>query len=353
MPVVMDVDNFDFELPDRLIALRPVMPRDHARLLYVDAEGALYDHHIFDLPMLLRKGDVLISNNTKVLAARLRAKRRRGAHSAQIELTLTIPTDAGHWQCMLRPAKRVRAGDILEFENGTHAHVVARDGATVELDFGDDPQLIDALLRECGQMPLPPYIAAQRAPDSRDICDYQTLFARHAGAIAAPTAGLHFTRDLLDALTARGIICHEIPLHVGGGTFLPVKVNKIAEHVMHTEHGVLTRATADLLNAARAHGRRLIAIGTTSARLLESAVDDAGVFAPFSGETDIFITPGYRFRAIDMLLTNFHLPRSTLLMLVAAFAGLDVVRAAYGHAIDDAYRFYSYGDACLFAGGRK
>lgn len=349
----MRVDDFDFVLPEELIALRPIVPRDHARLLYVDEQFACHDYHIYDLPNILRAGDVIVSNNTRVLAVRLRARRVWSGVSslsggAEIDVTLTSALGGGYWQCFLRPARRVDIGDALIFANGTRAMIIARDGGCVDLDFGDDPDIVPSLLAACGEMPLPPYIANRRAGDARDMQDYQTLFARRDGAIAAPTAGLHFTDSVMAGLKARGVLWHEITLHVGIGTFLPVKVARVSEHVMHPEWGELSPGIADSLNTARGRGGRLIAIGTTSARLLESAARSDGQLMPFAGETDIFIMPGYRFRVCDMLLTNFHLPRSTLLMLIAGFVGLPCVRDSYAHAISRGYRFYSYGDACLF-----
>ena len=337
----MRVADFDFDLPAERIALRPARPRDSARLLAVRG-SAISDHDMLDLPDLLRPGDVLVFNDTKVIPAQLEG--RRG--EASIGATLHKREGPREWQAFLRNAKRARIGDGIDFGSGVSARVVdkAEDGSALLHFDGEEP--VELLLERTGRMPLPPYIASRREVDERDRQDYQTMFAREEGAVAAPTAALHFTPRLLDALDARGIGRETLTLHVGAGTFLPVKSEKIEEHQMHAEWGRIDPATAERLNAARASGR-LIAVGTTSLRLLESAADEQGTIHPFEGDTAIFITPGYRFRAIDGLLTNFHLPRSTLFMLVSALMGLDVMKAAYRHAIDAGYRFYSYGDGSL------
>jgi S-adenosylmethionine:tRNA ribosyltransferase-isomerase len=338
----MRVDLFDFELPQERIALRPARPRDSARLLVV-AGGNISDHQVTELPDLLRPGDVLVFNDTKVIPAQLEG--RRG--EASIGATLHKREGPREWQAFLRNAKRARVGDTIDFGTGVSASVVekAADGSALLRFDGEEP--VELLLQRTGRMPLPPYIASRRPADEEDRADYQTMFAREEGAVAAPTAALHFTPRLLDALGAHGTGRETLTLHVGAGTFLPVKADDTSGHVMHAEWGRIDAATADRLNSARASGGRLIAVGTTSLRLLESAAGDDGLIRPFEGDTAIFITPGYRFKAIDGLVTNFHLPRSTLFMLVSALMGLDVMKAAYAHAIDAGYRFYSYGDASL------
>jgi S-adenosylmethionine:tRNA ribosyltransferase-isomerase len=338
----MRVDLFDFELPQDRIALRPARPRDSARLLLVKGDE-ISDRAVLDLPGLLRPGDVLIFNDTKVIPAQLEG--RRG--DASIGATLHKREGAREWQAFLRNAKRARIGDAIEFGEGVCASVVDKsaDGSALLHFHGEEP--IELLLERAGRMPLPPYIATKRPADEEDRADYQTMFAREEGAVAAPTAALHFTPRLLDALDARGIGRETLTLHVGAGTFLPVKADDTSGHRMHAEWGRIDVATAERLNRVRASGGRLIAVGTTSLRLLESAADDSGTIHPFDGDTAIFITPGYRFKAIDGLITNFHLPKSTLFMLVSALMGLDVMKAAYGHAIASGYRFYSYGDASL------
>jgi S-adenosylmethionine:tRNA ribosyltransferase-isomerase len=338
----MRVDLFDFDLPPERIALRPARPRDSARLLVVDGRE-MSDHQVLDLPQLLRAGDVLVFNDTKVIPAQLEG--RRG--EARIGATLHKRESLREWRAFLRNAKRARDGDVIDFGQGLHATVAekAEDGSALLHFHGDEP--VEAMLERAGRMPLPPYIASRRDVDEADRDDYQTMFAREEGAVAAPTAALHFTPRLLEALDARGIKRETLTLHVGAGTFLPIKSADTSGHVMHSEWGRIDAATADRLNAARAAGRRLIAVGTTSLRLLESAADGDGTIRPFESDTSIFITPGYRFKAVDGLITNFHLPRSTLFMLVSALMGLDVMKAAYGHAIEQGYRFYSYGDASL------
>jgi S-adenosylmethionine:tRNA ribosyltransferase-isomerase len=338
----MRLSDFDFELPAEHIALRPARPRDSARLLV--ARGAeIADRSVRDLPDLLEPGDVLVFNDTKVIPAQLEG--RRG--DASIGATLHKREGPRDWQAFLRNAKRVRPGDTIDFGEQVSASLVEKheDGSGLLHFHGDEP--VELLLERAGRMPLPPYIASRRAVDEADRSDYQTMFAREEGAVAAPTAALHFTPELLEALQARGIGREVLTLHVGAGTFLPVKSEKIDEHKMHAEWGRIDAATAERLNAARGDGRRLISVGTTSLRLLESAADERGTIHPFEGDTAIFITPGYRFKAIDGLITNFHLPRSTLFMLVSALMGLDVMKAAYAHAVAEQYRFYSYGDASL------
>jgi S-adenosylmethionine:tRNA ribosyltransferase-isomerase len=338
----MRVDAFDFVLPPERIALRPAAPRDSARLLLVDS-AHLQDRVVADLPRLLRPGDCLVFNDTRVIPAQLDG--RRG--EARIGATLHKREGPRAWAAFIRNAKRIKNGDRIDFAaNVTAIARERRPDGTILLEFeGDKP--VELLLDRAGRMPLPPYIASRRAPDAADLDDYQTMFAREAGAVAAPTAGLHFTPSLMSALDAAGIERATLTLHVGAGTFLPVKADDTDAHRMHAEWGRIDAATADRLNAVRRAGGRLIAVGTTSLRLLESAAHPDGAIHPFEGDTAIFITPGYRFRAIDGLMTNFHLPRSTLFMLVSALMGLDRMRAAYAHAIAEQYRFYSYGDASL------
>jgi S-adenosylmethionine:tRNA ribosyltransferase-isomerase len=342
MTISMRVDLFDFELPPERIALRPARPRDSARLLLVDGDE-LSDRHMLDLPDLLQPGDVLVFNDTKVIPAQLEG--RRG--EASIGATLHKREGPRDWQAFLRNAKRARVGDTIEFGAGVTAIVAskAEDGSALLHFAGEEP--VEVLLERAGRMPLPPYIASRRAADEQDRADYQTMFAREEGAVAAPTAALHFTPRLLEALDARGVHRETLTLHVGAGTFLPVKADDTAAHKMHAEWGRIDAETAQRLNALRASGGRLIAVGTTSLRLLESAADEDGTIHPFEGDTAIFITPGYRFKAVDGLVTNFHLPRSTLFMLVSALMGLDVMKAAYAHAVARDYRFYTYGDSSL------
>ncbi len=339
----MDLSAFDFDLPPERIAQHPARPREAARLLAVGA--TLADRHVGDLPALLAPGDILVSNDTRVIPAQLAA--RRGA--ARIGITLDRPLADGTWHALARNARRLRPGDTLAFDGAAlTATVAARDpDGGVRLAFSLTGEAFAAALRAAGQLALPPYIARPAGPTPDDAADYQTVFARADGAVAAPTAGLHFTPALLAALDARGVGRATVTLHVGAGTFLPVRDGDPAAHRMHPERGVLDQAAAAAINAARAAGGRVVAVGTTSLRLLESAAGADGQVHPFAGETSLFILPGYRFRAVDRLLTNFHLPRSTLFMLVAAFAGLERMQAAYRHAIVTGYRFYSYGDACL------
>jgi len=338
----MRVDDFDFELPRQLIADHPAEPRDRARLLEVGP--ALEDRAIRDLPMLLRPGDLLVVNDTRVIPARLSG--RRGA--ATVEITLHRDLGGGAWRAFAKGAKRLRPGDTIAVGDGFAATVAAKhDEGDLTLRFDAEGADFRAKLQRFGTMPLPPYIKRAGGGDARDLADYQTMFAAKDGAVAAPTAGLHFTPPLIAALDAAGIARLTVTLHVGAGTFLPVKVADTRDHRMHSEMGFLDAAAAQRINAVRAAGGRVVAVGTTCLRLLESAAAADGRVAPFAGETSLFITPGYRFRAVDLLLTNFHLPRSTLFMLVAAFAGLERMRAAYAHAIAERYRFFSYGDACL------
>jgi S-adenosylmethionine:tRNA ribosyltransferase-isomerase len=338
----MRVDEFDFILPRELIAEHPIEPRDLARLLVVG--GELADRRIGALPQLLRAGDVLVANDTRVIPVRLQGKRG----TAAVEVTLHRDLGGGQWRAFAKGAKRLKLGDALQFGEDFTAEVAAKEPeGDVVLRFDAEGPALMTLLARHGQMPLPPYIHRAKTGDPRDRQDYQTIFAAHDGAVAAPTAGLHFTPALLAALKAAGIGLEMVTLHVGAGTFLPVKAEDTKDHKMHAEFGVIAPETAARLNAARAKGGRIVAIGTTSLRLLESAADERGEIAPFAAETALFITPGYRFRAVDMLLTNFHLPRSTLFMLVSAFAGLARMKAAYAHAIKERYRFFSYGDACL------
>ncbi len=342
----MRLEDFDFDLPEGRIALRPVRPRSAARLLVV-ADG-LRDAHVRDLPDILRPGDRLVFNDTKVIPARLSGTRTRPrGPGAAVEVTLMEPGSNGHWSALAKPLKKLAPGDRMEFAAGLTARVAARHPDRVDLAFDCDSDAFETALAAAGAMPLPPYIAAQRAPDDRDAEDYQTIFARHAGAVAAPTAALHFDAPLMEALAARGVATTTVTLHVGAGTFLPVKVEDVTTHRMHAERGHLSAEAADALNATRSAGGRIIAVGTTALRLLETAADAQGRFAPWQGATDIFIYPGYAFRGIDALMTNFHLPRSTLMMLVAALMGRDTILEAYAHAVAEGYRFFSYGDASL------
>jgi len=342
----MKVDLFDFELPPERIALRPAEPRDAARLLVLDGD-ATRDRHVGDLATELRPGDLLVFNDTRVLPAQLEGHRG----DAKIGATLHKREGPRRWRAFVRNARRLRDGDMVDFGEGVSATASDReeDGSLAFTFAGDEP--VELLLERAGRMPLPPYIAARRPADARDVADYQTMFAREEGAVAAPTAALHFTPGLMAALQATGIEHATLTLHVGAGTFLPMKVDDTEDHRMHAEWGRIDPATAARLNAVRAAGGRVIAVGTTSLRLIESATDAAGRIQPFEGDTAIFITPGYRFRGIDGLVTNFHLPRSTLFMLVSALMGLDRMQAAYAHAIDHGYRFYSYGDASLLLPG--
>lgn len=339
----MRVDLFDFDLPEERIALRPASPRDSARMLVVHPGGNLEDKGVLDLPAFLRPGDVLVSNDTRVLPAQLFGTRGE----AKVGVTLHKRVEAKRWHAFVRNAKRLKPGDRVVFSPNLAAVVEDKlaDGSIAFLFECEGP--VEAALMEAGTMPLPPYIASRRPADEQDAEDYQTVFARHQGSVAAPTAGLHFTERLLAALDERGVERATVTLHVGAGTFLPVKAEDTAEHKMHAEWGEVTPEVAEKLNAAKARGGRIVCVGTTSLRLIESAADENGTIHPFKAETDIFITPGYRFRAVDVLMTNFHLPKSTLFMLVSAFSGLAQMKAAYAHAIANGYRFYSYGDASL------
>lgn len=345
----MRVDDFDFELPERCIALRPAAPRDSAKMLLVNGGASmLEDRGVGDLADILRPGDALVFNDTKVIPAQLEGVRRRGDAVAQIGATLHLRESANQWRAFVRGAKKLKVGETVEFVPDFTALVEEKgEGGEILLGFNQSGAALDQALVEHGHVPLPPYISLKRGEDAQDKSDYQTVYARNDGAVAAPTAGLHFTDRLLQKLDDRGIARHFVTLHVGAGTFLPVKVDDTNDHKMHSEIGLVSPETAEALNAVRRAGGRIISVGTTSLRLLESAVSDDGQIQPWSGATDIFITPGYQFKAIDGLMTNFHLPRSTLFMLVSAFAGLDVMRAAYAHAIAHDYRFYSYGDSSL------
>jgi S-adenosylmethionine:tRNA ribosyltransferase-isomerase len=360
----MRTDLFDFELPDSAIALHPAEPRDAARLLVVHPvkggcardDADLTDKTVRDLPGLLQPGDALVFNDTRVIPAALSGVRIRDDVQAKVDFNLTKRVNENSWRAFARPAKRLEVGDRVHFGHAGDSCLLGALDATVsakgeagevELAFDFSGDVLDEAIRAVGVMPLPPYIALKRATDDRDRKSYQTIYASKDGAVAAPTAGLHFTPELLAAIDARGISQHFVTLHVGAGTFLPVKTDDTDAHLMHSEWGEVSAETAAALNAVRARGGRIVAVGTTSLRLLESAAKDDGSLAPWSGETAIFITPSYRFKVIDVLMTNFHLPRSTLFMLVAAFSGLGTMRAAYGHAINAGYRFYSYGDASL------
>jgi S-adenosylmethionine:tRNA ribosyltransferase-isomerase len=357
--LIMRVDLFDFELPPERIALRPAEPRDAARLLIVRPHGSprFEDRTVLDLPDQLAPGDILAVNDTRVIPVRLDGIRVRGKTSARIEVTLITREGEALWRAYARPAKKLKQGEVIRFAaansmessaESLDAEVVSKgDEGDVLLNFAMPAETLDKAIERIGQIPLPPYIASRRRADRRDTQDYQTLFAQKPGAVAAPTASLHFTPRLASALAARGVLIQRVTLHVGPGTFSPVKAKVTADHKMHPEWGEVSEAAVDALNRARGSGRRIIAAGTTSLRILESAARPDGTFEAFAGETSIFITPGYKFKAADVLLTNFHLPRSTLFMLAAAFSGLKTMRAAYAHAIAKNYRFYSYGDACL------
>ena len=353
----MRVDLFDFELPEELIALRPARPRDSARLLHVSAAGAFKDMYVRDAPGLLRAGDLLVLNDTRVIPARLKGERHRDGAIVEIEATLLRRTGSSTWDALAKPGKRLKEGDRVHFaaREGRSAHLGSLDatvmgkseGGVVSLRFDLSGPAFDQLLTAIGEMPLPPYIAGRRSEDAGDEGDYQTIYAARDGAVAAPTAGLHFTEHLLASFDAAGIERRHVTLHVGAGTFLPVKVEDTDDHEMHAEWREISPEVAEAVNRARREGRRVIAIGTTALRSLESAADESGQVLAGAGDTDIFITPGYKFRVVDGLWTNFHLPKSTLFMLVSAFAGLDRMQAAYAHAMANGYRFYSYGDASL------
>lgn len=344
----MRTDLFDFHLPESCIALRPAVPRDSAKLLVAERTGPLMDRQVHDLPQILRQGDVLVFNDTRVIPAQLEGVRQRsGQPGARIGATLHKRLDLRRWQTFIRNAKRLQPGEQIAFGNDVTAVAEERlpDGSFILAFEGDEP--VELLLERAGKIPLPPYISARRSPDEQDHVDYQTMFAREDGAVAAPTASLHFTPELMSALDGAGVQTAMLTLHVGAGTFLPVKAEDTADHQMHSEWGRIEAATASLLNEARQRGGRIIAVGTTSLRLLESAVDEGGTIHSFAGDTDIFITPGYQFRAVDGLMTNFHLPRSTLFMLVSALLGRERMLEVYNHAIANDYRFYSYGDSSL------
>jgi S-adenosylmethionine:tRNA ribosyltransferase-isomerase len=356
----MRTDLFDFDLPEDRIALRPASPRDAARMLVVRPDHPPVDSVVRELPQFLRAGDQIVVNDTRVIPAQLTGRRVGRGVEVQIDATLIKRIDGSRWQALVKPARKLDVGDAIRFGNEGRVCLLGNldaqveekgDAGEVTLAFAFHGPVLDQAIADVGAPPLPPYIAARRAPDERDAADYQTMFAAQEGAVAAPTAGLHFTPALEAALQAHGIRLHRVTLHVGAGTFLPVKAEDTAEHRMHPEWGNVSAATADALNEARLAGGRIVAIGSTSLRLLESAAADDGTIRPFTGETAIFMTPGYRFKAVDILMTNFHLPRSTLFMLVAAFCGLDVMKQAYAHAIGAGYRFYSYGDACLLFRG--
>ena len=358
----MRTDLFDFDLPAERIALRPAQPRDSARLLVVQGDGVLRDRLIFDLPQWLEAGDQLVVNDTKVIAAQLKGRRIGRETEPRIEATLIKRLDGSRWQALVKPAKKLVAGDRIRFGNEGKVCLLGHLDAEVEakgaegevtLAFSFHGPSLDQAIADLGSPPLPPYSASRRTPDDQDARDYQTMFAANEGAVAAPTAGLHFTPALERALRERGVGINRVTLHVGAGTFLPVKADDTEGHRMHAEWGTISAETAEALNAARRDGGRIVAVGTTSLRLLEGAARDDGTIQSFEGETAIFITPGYRFRAVDILLTNFHLPRSTLFMLVSAFSGLDMMKKAYAHAIAKGYRFYSYGDACLLFRARE
>jgi len=351
----MRLSDFDFDLPEEAIALRPA-PRGTAKLLVVRPGEPLVDRHVGDLISWLRPGDALVFNDTRVIPARLSGLRFREENTVRVEATLLKRLAEDRWSALMRPGKRLKPGDRLRFGasaetcelSGFDAEIAAKgDDGQVELKFALAGPALDQAIRDLGDMPLPPYIASKRAEDEADRRDYQTVYARDEGSVAAPTAGLHFTPELIAALEAKGVSTHYVTLHVGAGTFLPVKVDDVADHRMHPEWGEVSAAVADALNAARKAGGRIVCVGTTSLRLLESAADESGVLHPFTDETSIFITPGYEFRAADVLMTNFHLPKSTLFMLVSAFAGQAAMKAAYSHAIEAGYRFYSYGDSSL------
>ena len=346
----MKVDLFDFDLPEDRIALLPAEPRDSARMLSVN-KGEVFDRQISDLPGLLRAGDILVLNDTKVIKAQLRglrpAREAGGGGDVFIDVTLHKREEPDLWRAFVRPAKRLKVGDQLTFGEDLSALVTVREGAEAVLQFDQTGTELDAAIASVGAPPLPPYIARKRGADEKDEASYQTVYAREEGSVAAPTAGLHFTDNLLASIRESGVLVETITLHVGAGTFLPVAVDDTDHHKMHAEWGEITAEQSVHINAAREAGGRLIAVGTTSLRLLESAARKDGSVRSFAEETDIFITPGYKFRTADYLLTNFHLPRSTLFMLVCAFAGVEPMKAAYAHAIKSGYRFYSYGDACL------
>ena len=351
----MKLDDFDFHLPEGLIAVRPARPRTAAKLLLAEGDR-ITDLHVSDLLDIFQPGDRLVLNNTKVIPARLSGTRTRqtpqGAAVAKIEVTLLEPTGSGEWQAMAKPLRKLAVGEVIRFSEALSARVTAIEEGQMRIAFDLAGEDFDAALAEAGAMPLPPYIAALRAPDEADKTDYQTVFARHSGAVAAPTASLHFTRELLEALAAKGVTFTEVTLHVGAGTFLPVKVEDVTTHKMHAEWGEVSAEAAAEIAATRAAGGRVIPVGTTALRLIESAAR-GGEIAPFRGTTDIFIYPGFEFRVADALMTNFHLPKSTLMMLVSALMGQDRIRDIYEHAVKSGYRFFSYGDASLLIPSRR
>jgi len=346
----MKLSDYDFDLPETLIATRPVAPRSSARLLYASAAGTA-DLGVSDLPDLLHRGDLLVLNNTKVIPARLFGQRFRtgdaGATVAKIEMTLLAPLGNGHWQALVKPLKKLKEGEAVVFSGALSARLLSKNDGMAEVVFDLDGDDFDAALAEVGQMPLPPYIAAKRAADRQDHVDYQTVFAQTAGAVAAPTASLHFDQDLLDKIRAKGVNITYVTLHVGAGTFLPVKVDDISQHKMHSEWGEVTKTAADVINQTHADGGRVIPVGTTALRLIETAAAPDGRIAPWIGDTEIFIHPGYVFKVTDALMTNFHLPKSTLMMLVSALMGQGRIKELYRHAIAQGYRFFSYGDSSL------
>lgn len=352
----MKLEDFDFDLPEGLIATRPARPRTAAKLLLAEGDR-IRDLHVADLVDLFRPGDRLVLNNTKVIPARLSGTRTRmtgqGEVTAKVEITLLEPQASGEWTALAKPLRKLKEGETIRFSEALSAEVRAIEAAQLRLAFNLSGPDFDAALAAAGAMPLPPYIAALRAPDEADKTDYQTVFARHSGAVAAPTASLHFTTPLLEAIHAKGVAFTEVTLHVGAGTFLPVKVEDVETHKMHSEWGEVTAAAAAEINATRAAGGRIIPVGTTALRLIESAAAEDGTMRPFRGTTEIFIYPGYRFRVTDALMTNFHLPKSTLLMLVSALMGQDRIRAIYDHAVKSRYRFFSYGDASLLIPERR
>ncbi len=354
MTRAMLVSDFDFDLPEDRIALRPLEPREAAKLLRIPADGPFIDSHVGDVADFLRPGDLLVVNDTRVLPVQLHGVRPRDGAEVAVEATLIKMLDGSKWQAFLKPGRRVRPGDQLLFKSENDPDCVLQAEVSVKgddgiyvLSFDCTPQVMIERLHVVGAMPLPPYIRSKRKEDARDLTDYQTVFAREEGSVAAPTAGLHFTSQLLEKLQDKGVAIERVTLHVGAGTFLPMKVEDTKDHVMHAEFGVVTSESAARINAARAAGGRIIAVGTTSLRLIESACDEDGAIHPFAAETSIFITPGVRVRSADLLWTNFHLPKSTLFMLVSALGGTERMKAAYAHAIDSGYRFFSYGDACL------
>ena len=342
----MKLEDFDFDLPESLIAVRPAVPRSASRLL-VAQSYRIKDAQVADLADYLVARDVLVLNDTKVIPARLSGTRTRDGNVSKSEVTLLSPNPDGTWQALIKPLRKVRDGEVIVFSGDLQAEVVGREDGQATLRFNLDGVGFDTALQAAGQMPLPPYIAAKRAADAQDATDYQTVFAKNSGAVAAPTASLHFDDALLQKLVNKGIEFVHVTLHVGAGTFLPVKVDDVTSHKMHAEWGQVNADAAAKINAAKTAGRRIIPVGTTALRLIESAARDIGVIEPWTGETEIFIYPGYRFKLADALMTNFHLPKSTLMMLVSALMGQARVREIYAHAIAQRYRFFSYGDASL------